>query len=91
MDKYSKLEILGKGSFGCAWLVHNSATYEKCVIKEISIPQMKVKDKDSAINEIKILSTLRHKNIIRYKEAFIHDRCLCIAMEYADDGIHFHK
>jgi len=47
---------------------------------------MKIKDKDSAINEVKILSKLRHKNVVRYREAFIHDKNLCIAMEYADDG-----
>lgn len=79
------MEILGSGSFGIAWLVKNNKR-EKCVIKEVSMPVLKVKDKEAAINEVKILSTLRHKNIVRYKEAFIHEKNLCICMEYADDG-----
>jgi len=92
MDKYSKLKILGYGAFGKAWLVSCKESNTAYVIKEISICAMKERDKQQAMNEVKILATLRHKNIISYKEAFVHDNVLCLTMEYADDGMClFHK
>ena len=86
MEKYCKIKVLGSGAFGKAWLVSCSKTEQAFVIKEISIPALKERDKQQAINEVKILATLKHKNIVMYKEAFVHEKCLCITMEYADDG-----
>ena len=86
MEKYCKIKVLGNGAFGKAWLVSCIKTQQAFVIKEISIPALKERDKQQAINEVKILATLKHKNIVMYKEAFVHDKCLCITMEYADDG-----
>ncbi|XP_047127774.1 uncharacterized protein LOC105843081 isoform X1 [Hydra vulgaris] len=86
MDEYNQLKILGKGSFGCVWLVKSNKTNINFVIKEISITGLKLHEQESAVNEVKILATLRHKNIIRYQHAFIQEAKLCIVMEYADDG-----
>ncbi|XP_066920328.1 serine/threonine-protein kinase Nek5-like [Clytia hemisphaerica] len=86
MERYCKIKVLGHGAFGKAWLVSCNKTQQAFVVKEISIPALKERDKQSAINEVKILATLKHKNIILYKEAFVNEQCLCIIMEYADDG-----
>lgn len=86
MEKYCKIKVLGNGAFGKAWLVSCNKTHQAFVIKEISIPALRERDKQQAINEVKILATLKHKNIVMYKEAFVHEKCLCITMEYADDG-----
>lgn len=86
MEKYRQVRVLGEGSFGQAWLVTHQSTSESLVIKTISIPAMTARDKQAAINEVKILSTLRHKNIILYKDAFVDQKNLCLVMEYADDG-----
>lgn len=46
------------------------------------------KDKENSLNEIRILASLNHSNIISYKDAFFdkENSCLCIITEYADDG-----
>ena len=46
------------------------------------------KEKENALNEVRILASITHPNIISYKEAFIDEpsECLCIVMEYADAG-----
>lgn len=46
------------------------------------------KEKENALNEIRILASINHTNVIGYKEAFFEDAtsCLCIVMEYADGG-----
>ena len=39
------------------------------------------------------MASIKHPNVIAYKEAFIVDseQCLCIVMEYADDGDVYQK
>ena len=46
------------------------------------------KEKDNALNEVRILASLEHPNIVAYKEAFFEEstQTLCIVMEFADGG-----
>lgn len=45
-------------------------------------------EKQNALNEVRILASINHPNIIGYKEAFFEDTTnqLCIVMEHADGG-----
>lgn len=92
MDKYTKLAKIGKGSFGCAYLVTRKSDPQakKYVIKEI---RMDPRDQQSALREAKLLSALDHPNIIACKESFLvpppaggAQQVLCIVTEYADGG-----
>ena len=49
---------------------------------------LSIKDWANALNEIRILASVYHKNLIAYKEAFFdeNEQKLCIVMEYADSG-----
>lgn len=51
------------------------------------------KEKQNALNEVRILASIRNPAIIGYKEAFLDElsNSLCIVMEYADDGDLFQK
>lgn len=46
------------------------------------------KEKDSALNEIRLLASINIPNVIRYKGSFYNspNQSLCIVMEYADGG-----
>ena len=46
------------------------------------------KEKENALNEVRILASFNHPNIASYKEAFFEENtnCLCIVMEYCDNG-----
>ena len=46
------------------------------------------KEKENALNEVRILASIRHPNIASYKEAFFEQdtNALCIVMEYCDNG-----
>ncbi len=46
------------------------------------------KEKENALNEVRILASIEHPNIAAYKEAFFEESTstLCIVMEYADGG-----
>jgi NIMA (never in mitosis gene a)-related kinase len=49
---------------------------------------LKEKEKENAVNEVRILASIDNPNIISYKDAFFDEasNSLCIVMEYADDG-----
>jgi NIMA (never in mitosis gene a)-related kinase len=57
-------------------------------MKIVNISELTPKERQSALNEIRILSSLSHSNIIGYKESFYEEdsNTLNIVMEYADDG-----
>jgi NIMA (never in mitosis gene a)-related kinase len=46
------------------------------------------KEKENALNEVRILASVRHPNIAGYNEAFYEEatQALCIIMEYCDNG-----
>lgn len=50
--------------------------------------KLSAKEKENAINEVRILASINHENIAAYKEAFFEQgtNCLCIVMEYANGG-----
>ena len=49
---------------------------------------MMLKERQNALNEVRILASIEHENVIGYKEAFFEEdsKCLCIVLEYADGG-----
>jgi NIMA (never in mitosis gene a)-related kinase len=60
--------------------------------------KLRDKEKEGALNEVRILASLYHPNNIAYKHAFFEENNheLCIVMEYAEGGdlmqkIQYHK
>ena len=47
---------------------------------------LSLKEKQNALNEIRILASINSPHIIRYKDAFYEDSCLYIIMEFALNG-----
>ncbi len=49
---------------------------------------MREKERENALNEVRILASISHPNIINYREAFFddHTQTLCVVMELADAG-----
>ena len=81
-------KILGKGSFASVILVTRKKDRKIYALKRTNISEMDVEEREGALNEIRILASLSHPNIIGYKEAFFDEnsKTLNIVMEYADDG-----
>ena len=86
MDKYRKVKIVGKGSFGYAMLVQAVNDRKLYVMKVIDVSRMDRKQKEEALNEVHVLKSMRHPYIVTYRESFMNKSCLCIVMDYADGG-----
>ena len=57
-------------------------------MKKVKLVKLSERERQNALNEVRILASIQHTNIIGYKEAFFEDSTssLCIIMEYADGG-----
>ena len=84
--------FLGTGAYGKVFLAHNRANNDvKVAIKTLS----KKKLTDQTINDIKdeiqILQTLDHPNIIKYFETFENEKFMYLVMEYWEGGELFER
>jgi NIMA (never in mitosis gene a)-related kinase len=79
---------LGKGAFGSVWIVTRKEDGHQYAMKRVKISQLNPKERENALNEVRILASLCHPNIVGYKEAFFDEesKTLNIVMELADDG-----
>jgi NIMA (never in mitosis gene a)-related kinase len=79
---------LGKGAFGSVAIVKRNVDGKQYAMKRVKISQLGTKERENALNEVRILASLSHANIIGYKEAFFDEstQVLNIVMEFADDG-----
>ena len=86
--EFEIIKELGKGSFGSVYKVKRKVDNEIYALKMVGMTNLKFKEKFNSLNEIRVLASINHPNIISYKEAFydIISSNLCIIMEYADNG-----
>jgi NIMA (never in mitosis gene a)-related kinase len=75
---FTVLEKVGEGSFSSVYKVMRINTDELFALKRVKIMKLKDKDKENTLNEIRLLASLRDKNVITYKEAFIEEETSCL-------------
>jgi NIMA (never in mitosis gene a)-related kinase len=88
MDDFIIEKVLGKGSFGSVYLVRRKEDNKIYALKSVILEKLNQKEQRNSVNEVRILASVNHPNVIGYKEAFWDDnaKTLNIVMEYADDG-----
>ena len=85
-NKYEVLATIGQGAFGVAVLVRRQCDGLALVIKKVNVQAMSSKEKADALQEVSILSKLKHEHVIAYHEAFLDQGNLNIVLDYADSG-----
>ena len=88
MDRYRRIKQIGKGAFGAAILVRPLADPhgQPLVVKEVDVTGLNPLAREEAKNEIKLLSSFHHPNIVTYRESFLENGKLHIVMDYAEGG-----
>ena len=88
LDDFIIEKVIGKGSFGSVYLVKRKADNKLYALKSVFLEKLNKKEKENSVNEVRLLASVSHPNVIGYKEAFLDDKnnTLNIIMEYADDG-----
>ena len=85
--EFTKLSLVGKGSFGSVWLVrHTQKGGETRIMKEVQIMGLSQAELRATKQETAVLKHVNHPNIIGYIGTFENDGNVCIVMEYAAGG-----
>ena len=88
MEGFNILSKIGEGSYSTVLKVQRIEDGNIYALKRVKFYKLSEKEKENALNEIRILASVKNKNVISYKEAFFDekDSSLGIVMEYADNG-----
>lgn len=85
---FEVLRELGTGSFGKVRLVKRKDSDMLYALKSVGLSRLNQKEKDSALNEIRLLASISIPTVIKYEGSFfnLETQELCVLMEYADGG-----
>lgn len=83
ISDFRVVESIGKGSFASVYKVVRKSDNKLYALKRVKIGKMSKREVQDALNEIRFLASLRHKNIVAFLESFLenNDTELCIIME----------
>ncbi|PWZ13824.1 Serine/threonine-protein kinase SAPK2 [Zea mays] len=88
MERYEVIKDIGSGNFGVAKLVRDVRTKELFAVKFI---ERGMKIDENVQREIMNHRSLRHPNIVKFKEVVLTPTHLAIVMEYAAGGELFER
>ena len=93
MEGFEILEKLGEGAYSIVYKVKRKEDSNIYALKKVKLKGLSDKEKQNALNEVRILASVKSPFVISYKEAFIEEESetLCIVMEYADKGDLYQK
>ena len=88
MDDFQILSKLGEGAYSTVYKVMRKVDKKIYALKKVKLLNLSEKEKENALNEVRILASVKSNFVVSYKEAFFDekDRTLCIVMEFADNG-----
>ncbi|KAF5731182.1 hypothetical protein HS088_TW19G00787 [Tripterygium wilfordii] len=88
-SRWKKGKLLGIGTFGDLYVGFNSESGEMCAMKEVTLLSDDAKSNESAkqlMQEIALLSRLRHPNIVQYYGSETVGDRIYIYLEYVSGG-----
>lgn len=80
------LRKIGEGTYSTVYKVRRLLDDQIYALKKIKLDNMGKRDQESALNEVRLLASINHDNIIAYKETFYEKGCLYLVLEFADNG-----
>ena len=85
-ETYKIQRTIGKGSFATVRKAKNRQTNEYVAVKVLSKRKMAPEDVDSLKNEIEIMKTVDHPNIVKMIDFFEDEAHYCLIMELMEGG-----
>ena len=93
MNGFQLLSKLGEGAYSIVLKVKRIKDGNIYALKKVKLLKLSSKEKTNALNEVRILASIKSNFVISYKEAFYDEdeNVLGIVMEYADKGDLYQK
>lgn len=64
------LSKLGEGAYSSVYKVRRTHDNKEYALKRVKLMNLNAKERENALNEIRIIASIRHVNLVGYKEAF---------------------
>ena len=74
-------KTLGRGSFGSVYLVLRKKDQKIYALKTVIFENLNKRDQENSLNEVRILASINHPNVIGYKEAFWDEKVCTLNSE----------
>ena len=66
--------FLGEGAYSSVYKVKRISDSNIYALKKVKLLNLSEKEKQNALNEVRILASIRHPNVVMYKEVFLEER-----------------
>ncbi len=88
LNSFKLIDKIGEGAYSTVYKVIRKDDQKFYALKKVKMGNLSEKEKLNALNEVRILASIKNEFVISYKEAFIDEASasLCIIMEFADNG-----
>lgn len=70
INGFHVMDKLGKGAYSSVYKVKRIADNKIYALKRVKLMDLNVKEKENALNEVRIIASIKHLNLVGYKEAF---------------------
>ena len=84
MENFQRTKVVGKGSYGEVWLAKHVRDKKNYVLKKMDLKKASKRERKAAEQEAKLLSKLKHPNIVGYKDSFEEVVYLWIALSFCE-------
>lgn len=69
----AKAQSLGEGAYSSVYQVRRNLDHKIYALKKVKMGKLSDKEKENALNEVRILASVQHKSICAYHEAFVDE------------------
>ena len=93
MNRFKIIAKIGEGAYSTVYTVRRIEDSELYALKKVKLKNLSDKEKQNALNEVRILASVKSPYVISYKESFIDevDSTLCIVNEYEKNKLNHEK
>jgi NIMA (never in mitosis gene a)-related kinase len=78
MNDFQILSKLGEGAYSIVHKVRRNVDGNIYALKKVKLLNLSEKEKQNALNEVRILASVKSKYIVSYKEAFFDENESCL-------------
>lgn len=65
-----ELNLSGEGAYSSVYKAIRLEDKKEYALKKVKLLNLSEKEKENALNEVRILASVKQKNVVSYKEAF---------------------
>jgi len=78
MENFQVMSKLGEGAYSVVYKVIRNTDNKVYALKKVKLPNLSEKERLNALNEVRILASIKSNFVASYKESFFDDAEQCL-------------